>query len=161
MPIILLNSVLLSMTDSTATDPNEYEYAFIEPFTSNVVPSIGSNYQFNSFGDHQLRTIPGISISSNQIILTQGGMFKLEASIKPDTTQTGAADYAFHDGSGFTGKMGTIAVDGDDKAIDVHAIAFINTSSGNKSITLKTLAGDSGFNFDANGTAITVQRTAG
>ena len=141
--------------------PEAYEYAFIEPFTSSTVPAINGDYEFNAFGDNQLRAISGITVNTNSFTLAQDGMFKVEASIKPNTTATGATDYGFHDGSSFIGKIGTLAVDGGSKALDVHAIAFINTSTGSKTITLKTQAGNTGFAYDANGTAITIQRVAG
>lgn len=72
-----------------------------------------------------------------------------------------ASDYAFHDGAGFIGHIGTIAVDGGSKALDINAVAFVNTSSSAKTITLKTQAGDTGFSFDSNGTVIVVERVAG
>ena len=143
------------------TNPSQYEYAFIQPFNNSTVPAVNGDFEFNSFGDKQLRTVQGIIVNTNNFTLAQGGMFKVEASIKPDSNANGVMDYAFHDGTGFIGKIGTVSVNGSDKTLDVHAIAFVNTSSNSKNITLRKKAGTNGFNFDTNGTAITIQRTAG
>jgi hypothetical protein len=145
-----------------ANDPNDYEYGMVETFTSSTVPALNSDYEFNTFSESQTRTIAGVSINNpNQITLSQGGMFKLTATIKPDTTASGATDYSFHDGTGFIGHIGTLTVDGGSKALDISAVAFVNTSSSAKTITLKTQAGNTGFGYDTNGTVITVQRVAG
>jgi len=145
-----------------ANDPNDFEYGMVESFTSSTIPALNSDYEFNAFSKSQTRTIAGITINNpNQITLLKGGMFKLTATIKPDTTASGASDYCFHDGSGFIGHIGTLAVDGGSKALDINAVAFVNTSSSAKTITLKTQAGDTGFSFDENGTVIVVERVAG
>lgn len=145
-----------------ANDPNDSEYCMVNTFTSSTVPAINSDYQFNAFDESQTRTIAGITINNpNEITLSKGGEFKLTATLKPDTTASGATDYRFHDGAGFIGQLGTLAVDGGSKALHTSAFAIVNTSSGAKTITLKTLAGDSGFSFDLNGTGILVERTAG
>jgi hypothetical protein len=146
----------------SGANPNDFEYGMVESFTSSTIPAVNSDYEFNAFSESQTRTIAGISINNpNQITLSQGGMFKLSATIKPDTQASGATDYGFHDGAGFIGHTGTLAVDGGSKALDISSVAFVNTSSGAKTITLKTQAGNTGFNFDLNGTVIVVERLAG
>jgi hypothetical protein len=145
-----------------ANDPNDFEYGIVETFTSSTIPAINSDYQFNAFSESQTRSIAGVIINNpNQITLSQGGMFKLTATIKPNTNASGASDYGFHDGLGFIGHIGTLAVDGSSKALDISAVAYVNTSSSAKTITLKTQAGDAGFSFDINGTVIVVERVAG
>jgi len=144
-----------------ATDPNEYEYAMVEPFASSTVPAIDADYSFNSVGDHQYRSTAGISVANDVISLAKGGMFELKALVKPDITQTGTSDFQFHDGSAYIGSIGTLGANGGDKSVDTTSTAFVNTSANAKNITLKNKAGDAGFSFDTNGTVIIINRVAG